>query len=83
VFVGNARQRHDLIDCSESRMVSAQPVLNTYSNAAVHSGVRQIEFRLVQFSSYAVNKPLIVTRNRFRQLFVPRDAMLARYMLWL
>ena len=44
---------HDLIDCSKTRTVSAQSVLNSghvYSKAAAHTG-----FREHQFSSCAVN----------------------------
>jgi len=41
-----------VIGCSETRTVSAQLVLN----AAVHDGVRELEFSSVQFM-YAVNEP--------------------------
>jgi len=50
-FIGHARQRHDLTRCSETRTVSAQSVMHEHmhSSATVHTGVRELEFRSVQF----------------------------------
>ena len=42
-FIGHARQRHDLIGCSEIRTVGAQSVLNVRSGAAVQS-VCELQF---------------------------------------
>jgi len=41
-------QNNNKIGYSETRTVSAQSVLNTYSNAAVHTGVLELEFSSVQ-----------------------------------
>ena len=56
VFIGHAHQRHDylLIDCSETRTVSARLVLN----ACIPMLLFTMEFSAVQFSLCAVNNPL-------------------------
>ena len=49
-FIGHARHRRDLIGCSETRAVSAQPVQDARIRmqlAYIHTGVRELEFSLV------------------------------------
>ena len=47
-FIGHARQRRDLIGCSETtrRTFGARRVVNTcmHSSAAVHTGVHELQF---------------------------------------
>ena len=48
-FIGYARQRHNLIGCSETRTVDAQSVLNT---CIPNAPVQCLHWSLVQFNPY-------------------------------
>jgi len=85
-FIGHARRRRDLIDCSETRTVGAQPVLNTlqrwYSHWSSRTPVCELES-----SSCVANKPLSYRPNltnswtifRFCVFFWPRYPITKAY----
>ena len=49
-FIGHARQRHDVIGCSDSRPVSAQRLLIPMRVAAVYNGVSGVQGPNLQIS---------------------------------
>jgi len=49
-FIGHARQRHDVIGCSDSRPVSAQRLLIPMRVAAVYNGVSGVQGPNLQLS---------------------------------
>jgi len=62
-FIGHARQRHDLIGCSETRSVGAEQVLNTrilmrlftqkmsFVHCGTSTGIQQLYFTIVYGST--------------------------------
>ena len=55
-YIGHARKRHDstlkLTVCSKTRTVGAQSVLDTFSNAAVHTGIQFNSVHMLRTSLY-------------------------------